>query len=773
MNGKDSSNIDSKAEQPRECELNTGLKSSLFEALDGSPIPTFVIDKNHIVVHFNRALEALSGIKREQIIGTNEQWRTFYKRPRPVLADLIVDGASLEDLRRYYSDRIRPSPGIEGAYEAEDFFRSLKGEGRWLFFTAAPIKDEEGRVLGAIETLQDITEQKRAEEALRLSQLRYKALVDFLPYPLVLFNLDGTVDYLNPAFTEVFGWSLQELKGKRIPYVPPGLEKETQEKIKQLKENKTILRHETKRLTKDGRVLDVVMRGAIVGDESNPFGQLVTLRDITQEKRLQRTNEILLKISLALPEHPDLEDLLDFIGEQVKELTNSEGALIILVDFDRQELYTLGAAYEDRATEKRVKEIRFKMNELIAGEVIKTGEPRIINEITENVELHINRDKKLGYQTRNLVVVPMKSTDSTIGALCAINKKEGYFDETDVNMLTMIANTVVLSIENARFADELRKAFIEVSRMNRAKDKLINHLSHELKTPVSVLMGSLKILENRLSNYPKEIWERTLFRALRNTDRIVDLVDRIEDIVTGEKDLTKETLNEMLIACADEIETLLGEFCNTDNGIEKIREKIDEIYGFKEAKIESIDPGMILNRLMLELIRQISHRHLTTYVFIKGKGKIKIPEYVFVKVVTSLYKNAVENTPDGGVVKVYLLCEGDKCTLEVIDTGVGILPEYIDRIFEGFVTTRDTLLYSTKRPFDFNAGGKGMDLLRLKVFSKRFGFKVSVESTRCPFLPTEKETCPGDTQVCTSIQEPSECFKSGGTIFKVEFDLTP
>ncbi|MFN3535323.1 MAG: PAS domain S-box protein, partial [Desulfatiglandales bacterium] len=556
--------------------------------------------------------------------------------------------------------------------------------------------------------------------------LRYKALVDFLPYPLILFNLDGTVDYVNPAFTEVFGWTLDELKGHKIPYVPPGLEEETREKIKQLKEKKAILRHETKRLTKDGRVLDVVMRGAIVGeDPQNPFGQLVTLRDITQEKRLQRTNEILLKISLALPEYPDLEDLLDFVGEQVKELTNSEGALIILMDFDRQELYTIAAAYEDRATEKRVKEIRFKINELIAGEVIMSGEPKIINEIKENVELHRKRDEKLGYKTRNLLVVPMKSVDRTVGALCAINKKSSYFDETDLNMLTMIANTVVLSIENARFSDELKKAFIEVSKMNRAKDKLINHLSHELKTPVSVLMGSLKVLESRLKKVPEEVWLRTIQRAIRNTDRIVDLVDRIEDIVTGKRHPIRSTLNEMLTLCADEIETLISELCPTDRGLEKIRDRIEEIYGLRSEYPKKVDPALLLNRLFPQLRKESEHRDIKTQILLQRTCTIRIPEEVFLKAVRSLYKNAVENTPDGGLVKVEIALNGDKCLLKVEDTGVGIPLEYQDRIFDGFVTTRDTLLYSTKRPFDFNAGGKGMDLLRLKVFSERFGFRIS------------------------------------------------
>jgi len=746
----------------------------LSKLLEGSPIPTFVIDRNHKVIYYNKALENLTGLKKEEVIGTSNQWKTFYRKPRPVLADLIVDGADFKTLKRYYKDKIKPSSTVEGAFEAIDYFRSLKGEGRWLFFTAAPIRDDQGNLVAAIETLQDITHQKKAEEALKISQLMYKALVDFLPYPLVLFNLDGTVKYLNPAFEEVFGWKLEELIGKKIPYVPPGYEKETQEKIKLLLDKKIIPRHETKRLTKDGRVLDVVMRGAILGESTDgTSGQLVTLRDITQEKRLQRNNEILLKISLALPEHPELEDLLDFVGEQVKEIIGCEGALIILVDLDKQELYTLGAAYDDRATEKRVKEIRFKMNELVAGEVISTGEPKIVLDTSENPELHRKRDEKLGYHTRNLMVVPMKSVDRTVGALCAINKKVGIFDETDLNILTMIANTVVLSIENARFAEELKKAFIEVSRMNRVKDKVINHLSHELKTPVSVLMGSLKILEERLKQFPSNIWERTLLRAMRNTDRIVDLVDRIEDIIRGNREFTRKTLHEMLTVFADEIENLLSQRCAEDSGLEEIRKRIDEIYLQKEVMTQRFEPSKVLTKMVPELREKILGRDLKFFVFLEETGMIQLPEYVFQKIVMSLYKNAVENTPDGGEVSLYLKKGDGICKLTVKDTGVGILPEYQDRIFEGFVITRDTLSYSTKKPFDFNAGGKGMDLLRLKVFSERFGFKLSMESRRCEFLQREKDLCVGRIGECDFIKDPKECLTKSGTVFSVEFKLTP
>lgn len=139
----------------------------LAQILDGDPVPTFVINADHVVVHWNRACEAIIGMPANRMVGTRNQWAAFYPQPRPVMADLIVDRALENHVAEYYSGKYRRSPLIDGAFEAEDYFPDFATGGRWLFFTAAPLRDSNGQVVGAIETLQDITERKRAEHELR------------------------------------------------------------------------------------------------------------------------------------------------------------------------------------------------------------------------------------------------------------------------------------------------------------------------------------------------------------------------------------------------------------------------------------------------------------------------------------------------------------------------------------------------------------------------------------------------------------------------------
>ncbi len=145
----------------------------LTKIIDGSPVPTFAINKQHRITHWNTALESMTGIKKERAIGTDEQWHAFYLEKRPVMADLIVDGASADVVASYYPGKYKISSLIEGAYEAEDSFPAVGDGGKWLHFTASPIKDSSGKTIGAIETLRDVTEQRRMQDSLRyyLSQI--------------------------------------------------------------------------------------------------------------------------------------------------------------------------------------------------------------------------------------------------------------------------------------------------------------------------------------------------------------------------------------------------------------------------------------------------------------------------------------------------------------------------------------------------------------------------------------------------------------------------
>jgi PAS domain S-box-containing protein len=142
-------------------------KKTIEGILEGSPIATFVVDRSHRVIHWNKACELLTGKKPGEMIGTTNQWQAFYPQRRPILADGILE-EYYDLLKQYYGNKeLKKSPIIPGAYQAEDFFPSMGEGGRQIFFLAAPIRDPEGQIQAAITTLQDVTEQRRAELVIR------------------------------------------------------------------------------------------------------------------------------------------------------------------------------------------------------------------------------------------------------------------------------------------------------------------------------------------------------------------------------------------------------------------------------------------------------------------------------------------------------------------------------------------------------------------------------------------------------------------------------
>jgi len=192
----------------------------LAKIADGSPIPAFVINKQHKVTHWNTAIEALSGIKREEIIRTDEQWRAFYTEKRPAMADLILDGAPADEIEAYYRGKCKKSVLIAGAYEAEDFFPALGRNGKWLHFTASPIRDNNGEIIGAIETLEDITERKSVEhrgyvhmaQSLLSSEMLAK-IIDGSSIPSFVINKQHKVTHWNTAIEALSGIKREEIIG--------------------------------------------------------------------------------------------------------------------------------------------------------------------------------------------------------------------------------------------------------------------------------------------------------------------------------------------------------------------------------------------------------------------------------------------------------------------------------------------------------------------------------------------------------------------------------
>ncbi len=181
-----------------------------------STVPTFVIDTDHRVVAWNGACEELTGILASTLLGTRDHWKAFYPQYRPCLADIVLDGdqARMPELYQTYA----PSRFAPGGLQTECGFSTLNGQERYLTFSAAPIRNSQGEIMAVIETLEDQTAQHRTLEQLnKLGQA-----VEQSPATVMITDRDGRIDYVNPKFTDLTGYSSEEVRGKNPAILKTG-----------------------------------------------------------------------------------------------------------------------------------------------------------------------------------------------------------------------------------------------------------------------------------------------------------------------------------------------------------------------------------------------------------------------------------------------------------------------------------------------------------------------------------------------------------------------
>ena len=177
--------------------------------LEGVPVPSFVLDRNHRIIYWNRAMEELTGRSREEMIGGQNAWEIFYPHPRPLLADLILDKRN-DLIQQYYgSKRIRPFPLIKNALEFEDLFQRLAGKPRQLYVLAAPIHDEQGEVVAVMETIQDTSSLIRLE-------LYLFHILNAMPSALAATDESGQVTLWNEAMAKSAGVTRDEATGRDL-----------------------------------------------------------------------------------------------------------------------------------------------------------------------------------------------------------------------------------------------------------------------------------------------------------------------------------------------------------------------------------------------------------------------------------------------------------------------------------------------------------------------------------------------------------------------------
>ncbi len=281
-------------------------KKTIEGIVEGSPIPTFVINREHKVILWNRACMELTGYPASEMVNTDKHYIPFYSVKRPLIVDLIVDH-DLAGLDKYYGNKkVKKSLKVVNAYEATDHFENLGGHSRYLYFLAAPIYDEKGEIIAAIETLQDVSHEEEIARSLReyaeslqneLSQnieLQHEiqelynymqSILQSLPDKIYELDENGIINYISRGTNRDGEKHSREFKGKHfLEFVAPENRDFVLAKWEEGKQG-IYKPYEIERTKRDGRKVNLfVTTSPIIGTSH----YLVVQRDITEFKNLEK-----------------------------------------------------------------------------------------------------------------------------------------------------------------------------------------------------------------------------------------------------------------------------------------------------------------------------------------------------------------------------------------------------------------------------------------------------------------------------------------------------
>jgi signal transduction histidine kinase/CheY-like chemotaxis protein len=389
------------------------------------------------------------------------------------------------------------------------------------------------------------------------------------------------------------------------------------------------------------------------------------------------------RITQALASQLDKDQLIQLVGDQVRDLFHAPIAYVSLLDRATMMLefpYTFGEEAQPRPFGKG-----------LTSQIIRTGQPLLINE-----DMNRNRARmgieQMGRDTASYLGVPIPSGGQTIGVISVQSTdQEGRFTDADQRLLSTIASAVGVAFHNARLFEDARQARAAAEEADAAKSSFLSTVSHELRTPLTSVLGFAKIIRRRL--------EERLFPLIPEDDRKVQqakhqVIENLDVVVSEGERLTK-LIDDVL----DLAKIEAGKF-TWNMGKTSIAEVIERAVAATSSLFEA---------KKLTLVRAIDPE----------LPDINGDQDRLIQVVINLISNAVKFT-DVGSITCSARLDGNDIVVGVTDSGIGIAPGDHQKVFEKFKQVGDTLTDKPK--------GTGLGLPICKEIVEFHGGRIWVES---------------------------------------------
>ena len=672
---------------------------------------SFLMDKDGVILAANESAARAYHTTVENLLGT-------------AVYDLIPP--SLAEFARAKADEaIQSGAPVRFVAEWRD---------RFLDHSLYIVSDENGQVTRIAVYVRDVTRRRQMEAKLQQAEEKYRNIYENATEGIFQASLDGRFITANPSLARIHGYdSPEELMesttdiGTQL-YADPA---DRDDLVELLRMQGAVQNYEVKMRRHDGSIHWVSINSRVARDRTE--GLIYhegTMRDITKRKEAEEA-----------------------LGE-------SEERYRIGIEHSNDGVAMIRQGRHQYVNKRFVEMFGFDSPEEIIGT------PVTINVHPDDQE----RVKGINHRRWKGEAVPSRYEFKGI-------TKDGRSIFIEVSATGIIYRNEPVSlvylrdVTERKLAEEaLLKSHKELEQLNRVKTKAVNHISHELKTPLAVIQGNLRLLQRKIEASSLEPGLKGIMAALeRNTERLLRIQRETDDIFRASHELEAVTLT-------DELELLrqrLDGFGNVPAEVWShwgaLKEWLDQYISGGKDMFQPIDLYPFIQSAVERTKQKAAHRNVELRVQGENDLYIYVDPHIVSEVIDGLLKNAIENTPDGGLVTVTVEEKENRVWVHVTDTGVGITEENQPYVFDGLFHTEETELYTSKNPYDFGAGGKGLELLRMKLYARRFGFELSMKSKRCCYIPTDKGLCPGDISLCDHCKAAKDCVDSGGSTFSVSF----
>ncbi|XHR28624.1 MAG: ATP-binding protein [Chthoniobacteraceae bacterium] len=563
---------------------------------------------------------------------------------------------------------------MDSAREEEQWaYRFIRPDGaiRWICGRGLIFRDAGGKPMRVIGTHLDITEFQRTEQDVERQKADFENIFNLLPAQIWYKDAQNRIVRVNDKVCRDIGLSREAIEGHPTEeFFPRFAEAYFKDDLEVITSGRPKLGIEEQINAANGDLLWIQTNKVPVKDaEGNVVGVLAISNDLTERKRTEEylrqeseRSKVLLELydkAKGLTEN----ELYEFALDRAVELTGSEIGFLHIVSEDQKtiELKTWNRAALKACTV--VSDSHYSIEK--AGnwaDCVRTQKPLVYNDYPHSP--HQKGIPSGHAPIRRFMSVPVIDHDK-VRLIFGVGNKATEYDDKDIIHMQLVANELQKITQKRRADEALKQAKEAAEAANSAKDQFLAVLSHELRTPLTPVLASVSALQTQ-EGLPAELRDdMDLIR--RNVEMESKLIDDLLDVT-----------------------------------------KISR--GKIELHLEVVDICTLVRNALEICQKGIDAKHLEIVTSFQAKLHHALADPTRMRqVFWNLIKNAVEFTPDGGRITLNMRNEGDRLRVEISDTGAGIRPELLPKIFNAFERGDQT---KTRR---FGGLGLGLNIVKTVV----------------------------------------------------------